>query len=92
MRTLVMTAAIAGPRPHGSPRNCLGVGQVSIDVAYTQINFIDVMVRRGDPGYASSWPYVSGPGSRWHRSRDRSGRRAACEREKGSSRSPVAAG
>ncbi|MFY9928546.1 MAG: alcohol dehydrogenase catalytic domain-containing protein, partial [Streptosporangiaceae bacterium] len=37
-----------------------GAGQVSIDVAYAGVNFIDVMARRGDPGYASSWPYVPG--------------------------------
>jgi NADPH2:quinone reductase len=43
---------IPEPRP--------GPGAVSIDVAYAGINFIDVMARRGDPGYASSWPYVPG--------------------------------
>jgi NADPH2:quinone reductase len=43
---------IPEPRP--------GSGAVSIDVAYAGINFIDVMTRRGDPGYASSWPYVPG--------------------------------
>lgn len=37
-----------------------GPGQVSIDVAYAGINFIDVMARRGDPGYATAWPYVPG--------------------------------
>ena len=37
-----------------------GDGEVAIDVAYAGINFIDVMARRGDPGYASSWPYVPG--------------------------------
>ncbi|MFC4950688.1 zinc-binding alcohol dehydrogenase family protein [Pseudonocardia sp. GCM10023141] len=37
-----------------------GPGEVSIDVAHAGINFIDVMARRGDPGYASSWPYVPG--------------------------------
>lgn len=63
MRALVMVAPAADasrtevrsvpvPRP--------GSGQVSIDVAYAGINFIDVMARRGDPGYASSWPYVPG--------------------------------
>ena len=35
---------------------------VAIDVAYAGVNFIDVMARGGDPGYASSWPYVPGPG------------------------------
>ena len=37
-----------------------GPGQVAIDVAYAGINFIDIMARRGDPGYASAWPYVPG--------------------------------
>lgn len=37
-----------------------GVGEVAITVAYAGINFIDVMARRGDSGYASSWPYVPG--------------------------------
>lgn len=34
--------------------------EVSIDVMYAGINFIDVMARRGDPGYASAWPFVPG--------------------------------
>ena len=33
-----------------------GPGQVSIDVAFAGVNFIDVMARRGDVGYASGWP------------------------------------
>src|SRR5262252_9238758 len=37
-----------------------GPGQVAIDVAYAGVNFIDVMARRGDPGYAPAWPYVPG--------------------------------
>lgn len=45
-------ADIDEPRP--------GPGQVAIDVAYAGINFIDVMARRGDPGYATAWPYVPG--------------------------------
>jgi NADPH:quinone reductase len=45
-------ADIDEPRP--------GPGQVAIDVAYAGVNFIDVMARRGDPGYASAWPYVPG--------------------------------
>jgi NADPH2:quinone reductase len=24
------------------------------------VNFIDVMARKGDPGYATAWPYVPG--------------------------------
>ena len=31
-----------------------------MDVVYAGVNFIDVMARRGDPGYASAWPYVPG--------------------------------
>jgi NADPH:quinone reductase len=37
-----------------------GPGQVSVAVSHSGINFIDVMARRGDPGYASSWPYAPG--------------------------------
>jgi len=38
-----------------------GPGEVTIDVAYAGINFMDVMTRRGDPGYApSGWPLVPG--------------------------------
>jgi NADPH:quinone reductase len=43
---------IEAPRP--------GPGEVTIDVAYAGINFMDVMARRGDAGYASAWPYVPG--------------------------------
>ena len=63
MKAVLMTAPAADgsstsvadvdePRP--------GPGQVAIDVAYAGVNFIDVMARRGDPGYASAWPYVPG--------------------------------
>ena len=37
-----------------------GPGQVSVAVSHAGINFIDVMARRGDSGYTSSWPYVPG--------------------------------
>lgn len=38
-----------------------GPGQVTIDVAYAGINFMDAMTRRGTPGYApSGWPLVPG--------------------------------
>lgn len=37
-----------------------GPGQVAVDVAYAGVNFIDVMARRGDPGYAPEWPFVPG--------------------------------
>lgn len=63
MHALVMTEPSPGPDrsevrelPDPHPAD----GQVSIDVAYAGINFIDVMARRGDPGYATSWPYVPG--------------------------------
>jgi NADPH:quinone reductase len=63
MRALRMTAPAADssatavaevdqPRP--------GPGEVAIEVAFAGVNFIDVMARRGDPGYASGWPYVAG--------------------------------
>jgi NADPH:quinone reductase len=63
MRALVMSEPFPGPdrttvQEIPDPRP--GTGQVSIDVAYAGINFIDVMARRGDPGYATSWPYVPG--------------------------------
>ncbi|RZU11167.1 NADPH:quinone reductase-like Zn-dependent oxidoreductase [Kribbella rubisoli] len=37
-----------------------GPGEVTIEVKAAGINFIDVMARRGDPAYASSWPFVPG--------------------------------
>jgi NADPH2:quinone reductase len=37
-----------------------GPGQIAIDVAYAGVNFIDVMARRGDRGYAPQWPFVPG--------------------------------
>ena len=37
-----------------------GPGQVAIDVVAAGVNFIDVMARRGDPGYADGWPFVPG--------------------------------
>ncbi|MET7298034.1 zinc-binding dehydrogenase [Embleya sp. NPDC005575] len=62
MRALLMTepgdarqsqvADVDVPRP--------GAGEVAIDVAYSGLNFMDVMARRGDPGYAKSWPYRPG--------------------------------
>lgn len=63
MRALVMTAAsddagqtsvVEQPLPRPGPR------EVSIDVAHAGVNFLDVMARRGDPGYAASWPYLPG--------------------------------
>lgn len=37
-----------------------GPGEVTIDVRAAGVNFIDVMARRGDPGYSTSWPFVPG--------------------------------
>jgi NADPH2:quinone reductase len=37
-----------------------GPGEVTIDVAYAGINFLDVMARRGDAGYIDAWPYAPG--------------------------------
>ncbi|HEY0811778.1 MAG TPA: zinc-binding dehydrogenase [Pseudonocardia sp.] len=37
-----------------------GPGQVTIDVAHAGLNFLDVMARRGDPGYVPAWPYAPG--------------------------------
>jgi NADPH:quinone reductase len=63
MKAVVMTA----PAVDGSTTSVAdidepkpGPGQVTIDVCYAGVNFIDVMARRGDPGYASGWPYVPG--------------------------------
>ena len=63
MKALIMTA----PARDGSTTRVAdidepqpGPGQVAIDVAYAGVNFIDVMARRGDAGYASAWPYVPG--------------------------------
>jgi NADPH:quinone reductase len=63
MKAVIMTAPAADGSATsvadiGEPRP--GPGQVAIEVAYAGVNFIDVMARRGDPGYASAWPYVPG--------------------------------
>ncbi|KOV38745.1 oxidoreductase [Streptomyces sp. XY431] len=62
MRALVMTA------PGGSENSQVqelpepepGPGQVTVDVAYAGLNFVDVMTRRGDAAYAADWPYRPG--------------------------------
>jgi NADPH2:quinone reductase len=41
-------------QPHPGP------GELTIDVTYAGINFLDVMARRGDAGYAGAWPYAPG--------------------------------
>ncbi|AYG04620.1 oxidoreductase [Gryllotalpicola protaetiae] len=37
-----------------------GEGEVLIEVAFAGLNFSDVMARRGDPGYAASYPFIPG--------------------------------
>lgn len=62
MRALVMTA------PGGAAKSEIqelvepvpGPGEVSIEVAYAGLNFVDVMARRGDAGYVAEWPYLPG--------------------------------
>ncbi|MER6302831.1 zinc-binding dehydrogenase [Kitasatospora sp. NPDC001539] len=62
MRALVMTAPGGAENSEvqeiGTPHP--GPGQVSIDVAWAGLNFVDVMTRRGDAAYASGWPYRPG--------------------------------
>lgn len=63
MRALLMTGPSQGPDRTevdeiAAPRP--GAGEVTIDVSYAGVNFMDVMARRGDPGYAVTWPYVPG--------------------------------
>ncbi|WP_371480608.1 zinc-binding alcohol dehydrogenase family protein [Kitasatospora sp. NBC_00315] len=62
MRALVMTAPGGAEnseiRETQVPRP--GPGEVAIDVSHAGLNFVDVMARRGDPGYVSAWPYVPG--------------------------------
>jgi len=42
------------------PAPVAGPGQVAIAVAAAGVNFLDVMARRGDPGYVAAWPFVPG--------------------------------
>ncbi len=37
-----------------------GPGEILIDVKYAGVNFKDVMARRGDTGYADTWPFTPG--------------------------------
>lgn len=63
MRTLVMTEPSKGSdrtEVRSTPEPRPGAGEVCIDVACAGINFMDVMARRGDPGYAAAWPYAPG--------------------------------
>ena len=52
--TPVRAASLRSPSPEP------GRGEVAIDVDCAGVNFIDVMARRGDPGYAAVWPFVPG--------------------------------
>ena len=63
MRALVMSGPALGPErtalaevPVPRPAD----GEVSIEVTHAGVNFLDVMARRGDPGYVPAWPYVAG--------------------------------
>lgn len=63
MQALMMTGPAQGPdrtelREIEVPRP--GRGEVTIDVAYAGINFLDVMARRGDAAYVATWPYAPG--------------------------------
>ncbi|MFC5665700.1 zinc-binding alcohol dehydrogenase family protein [Kitasatospora misakiensis] len=62
MRALVMTAPGGAENSQvqeiGVPEP--GPGQVTVDVAYAGLNFVDVMTRRGDSAYAPEWPYRPG--------------------------------
>jgi len=62
MRALTMIApgGAAESEVREVPAPAPGPGQVSIDVQFAGLNFMDVMARRGDPGYATSWPYAPG--------------------------------
>ena len=63
MRALVMAGPSDGlelTRVEQVDEPAPGPGELSIEVAHAGVNFIDVMARRGDPGYASGWPYVPG--------------------------------
>jgi NADPH:quinone reductase len=63
MRALVMEEPFDGPdrtAVQSVPVPEPGAGEVTIDVAFAGVNFIDVMARRGDPGYATGWPFVPG--------------------------------
>lgn len=63
MRAVVMSEPAPGPdrtAVEDLPVPQAGPGQATIEVAHAGVNFLDVMARRGDPGYASGWPYVPG--------------------------------
>ena len=47
-------AEVDVPAPVPSP------GQLAIAVRFAGLNFVDVLARRGAPGYASAWPFAPG--------------------------------
>ncbi|GIL27992.1 quinone oxidoreductase family protein [Actinocatenispora comari] len=63
MRALVIGAPSDGPdtsQVAELPDPAPGPGEVTIDVEYAGINFVDVMLRRGDQPYADSFPAYPG--------------------------------
>ncbi|MFC4453795.1 quinone oxidoreductase family protein [Deinococcus sonorensis] len=63
MRALLIDAPSTGPDTTGLhilPLPVPGPTDVTIDVAYAGINYLDVMARRGDAGYVQHWPYAPG--------------------------------
>ncbi|MFJ4092602.1 zinc-binding alcohol dehydrogenase family protein [Kitasatospora sp. NPDC089913] len=62
MRALVMTApgGAENSQVQELPVPGPGPGQVTVDVAFAGLNFVDVMTRRGDAAYAADWPYRPG--------------------------------
>jgi NADPH2:quinone reductase len=63
MHCLLMEGPSHGPDRtalHDLPLPRPAAGQVTIDVAHAGLNFLDVMARRGDPGYVPAWPFRPG--------------------------------
>jgi NADPH2:quinone reductase len=63
MRALVISEPSDGPetsRVGELPDPEPGPGEVTVDVEYAGINFVDVMLRRGDQPYADSFPAYPG--------------------------------
>ncbi len=63
MLSLLLEGPSDGPdrtAVHDLPVPRPAAGQVTIDVAHAGLNFLDVMARRGDPGYVPAWPYPPG--------------------------------
>jgi NADPH:quinone reductase len=63
VHTVLMEGPSHGPdrtAVHDLPAPRPAAGQVTIDVVHAGLNFLDVMARRGDPGYVPAWPYTPG--------------------------------